>query len=120
VLRSYRLACTVRGMGAVATHARQKRYQKTPRGKYTRHKVNARLRGVVFLLTFDEWWHLWAKSGHWEQRGNKLDCYVMMRIGDTGAYKVGNVFIDKFRRNFSDAHFTPKKKHTAKSTTVTW
>jgi len=113
-------------MGAVETFARQKRYKQTPRGKYTQHKMNAAARGITFLLTFAEWWAIWEKSGKWEQRGHKLDDYVMMRIGDTGPYKVGNVFIEKFRRNFHDAskiggkNSSVKRKHTAKTTTVTY
>lgn len=107
-------------MGAVATHARQKRYKQTPRGKYAQHKTNANYRGVAFELSFDEWWEIWCKSGKWEQRGNKTNCYVMMRIGDVGPYKKGNVFIGEFKRNFLLGGERTRFKHTKKSTTVTF
>jgi hypothetical protein len=96
----------------------QKRYKDSKRGRYTTHKCNAKQRGIPFLLTFEEWADIWQKSGHWDERGNKLDDYVMMRTGDTGAYKVGNVFIGKFRRNFNEGKKLPRKKHTAKTDTV--
>lgn len=98
----------------------QRRYKASPRGKYISQKINARQRGIEFKLTFEEWSWIWQQSGKWDERGCKINQYVMCRIGDTGAYEIGNVFIGLFYRNFIDGHKKIIRKHTAKSTSVTW
>lgn len=70
---------------------RFRRYSQTPKGRYTRHKANAKQRGVAFALTFTQWWDIWQASGKWDERAS--DGYVMCRIGDAGPYAVGNVYI---------------------------
>jgi len=62
-------------------------------GKYIQHKSHSKSRGIDFQLTFEEWWDIWDKSGHWQDRGRGLGKYCMSRIGDLGPYAVGNVFI---------------------------
>jgi hypothetical protein len=57
------------------------------------HKNNARLRGIPFLLNFNEWLAIWDASGHWDQRGWRRGQYVMSRPGDTGPYAIDNVAI---------------------------
>ena len=71
---------------------------------YTQHKSNAKRRGVPFLLTFDDWKTIWLESGKLDQRGRGAEKYCMCRVGDIGAYEVGNVFIDLNRRNVSDGN----------------
>ena len=71
---------------------------------YKAHKASARQRGIVFLLTFDEWWDIWGISGKWELRGRETDRYVMARFGDAGPYAVGNVRICTSQENNSEAH----------------
>lgn len=66
-------------------------------------KVAIKSRDIEFLLTFDEWVDVWVKSGHWENRGRGIGKYCMSRIGDTGAYEIGNVFIQRYEKNVSDA-----------------
>ena len=61
--------------------------------RYTMQRLNAKARGIPFLLTFEEWQKLWLDSGRWEQRGFRRGQYVMARNGDAGAYAVGNVRI---------------------------
>ncbi len=61
--------------------------------KYRGQKSHSKARGIDFNLTFDEWLNIWLKSGHWEQRGRGKGTYVMSRVGDTGPYEIGNVFI---------------------------
>ena len=98
---------------------RTRRWLATPRGKYSLHKHNARMRGVEFTLTFDEWWSIWQKSGQWKRRGNRSGHYVMCRIMDEGPYAVGNVFIGTFNLNVCDRNRSvARKRHTAKTTTV--
>lgn len=82
---------------------RRKRYDATPRGKYTKHKKNAKRRGIPFVLTFDEWWAIWRRSKRWNQRGNATgDQYVMSRHGDEGPYAAGNVSIVKHAENAAE------------------
>lgn len=81
----------------------QRRYNKTPKGKYQQHKQNAKRRGVPFLLTFAEWLTVWQESGHFDERGNRTaDGFVMARFGDRGPYAVGNVEIVPHRVNVAE------------------
>ena len=65
--------------------------------KYNRefhnHKNGAKLRGIKFLLSFDEWLSVWKKSGKLSQRGRMREQYCMARFGDKGPYRIGNVKI---------------------------
>lgn len=80
--------------------------------KYHQQKGNAKSRGVDFHLTFEEWWDIWQQSGFWDKRGKQVGQYCMSRIGDTGPYAVGNVFIqlasdnmmDRWRNEMSGPH----------------
>lgn len=71
--------------------------------KYREHKCSTTPRNIEFKLTYEEWWDIWEKSGHWEERGNKKGQYVMSRKGDEGPYEVGNVFIQTTEKNISQA-----------------
>lgn len=99
----------------------RRRYRETPRGRYTKHKVNARRRGVEFLLTFEEWWGVWAKSRRWKKRGNRRGQYNMMRYNDEGPYAAGNVHIGRHEGNVAERNRTVvRKRHTRKTTEVIW
>ncbi len=84
--------------------------------RYNDQKRRARARSIEFTLSFDEWYDIWQKSGHWEERGRKKGQYVMSRVGDTGAYAIGNVFIQTHSQNMSDAQTGRKQtpEHIAK------
>ncbi len=105
---------------------RTRRYRASPRGKYARHRENAKARGVQFLLTYAEWLEIWLESGRWEERGHRPDDYVMHRVGDRGPYRKGNVYIDTNGRNLALgnltawAHDGPRRRHTKNTTTVTF
>lgn len=71
---------------------------------YIQQKSNAKQRGVEFNLTFDEWKQIWVGSGKWDQRGRGAEKYCMCRVGDSGAYAVGNVFIALGRQNVSEGN----------------
>lgn len=58
----------------------------------------------MFLLTLDQWKQIWFASGKWDQRGRGADKYCMCRIGDAGAYEMGNVFIELGAKNVSDGN----------------
>ena len=72
--------------------------------KFNAHKSNAKRRGVEFLLTFEQWVDIWSESGKWDERGRGADKYCMCRIGDKGAYSVGNVFIGQGKHNVRDGN----------------
>lgn len=62
-------------------------------GRFRTQKNNAKLRNIRWMLTFPQWLAIWEESGKWEERGTGRHGYCMARIGDTGAYRVGNVYI---------------------------
>ncbi len=66
---------------------------------YRQQRGNAKLRGIPFLLTPEEWWDIWQASGHWHERGRRKDQYCMARFGDKGAYEKGNVEITTTHEN---------------------
>ena len=72
---------------------------------------SAGIRGIEFLLTFEEWLKIWADSGHLRERGRGLGKYCMARYGDIGPYAVGNVKIILFGENTSEGHLgVPKSE----------
>lgn len=85
---------------------RNRRYLASPKGQFAKHRQNAYSRGVEFLLTFDEWWNIWQRSGHWAKRGNRSGRYVMARHNDEGPYKRGNVAIELFNANVATRNRT--------------
>jgi len=64
----------------------------------------AKYRGIDFYLSFDEWNDIWQASGKWDVRGRGKGKYCMSRVNDTGAYAVGNVFIQLTTQNSGDGH----------------
>jgi hypothetical protein len=74
---------------------RFKKYRHTPKGRFTRHKANAKRRGVPFEIEFEEWLHFWG-----DKLGNPD--YVMCRPGDEGPYAWWNVYIGTKADNLMD------------------
>jgi hypothetical protein len=72
--------------------------------RYIEQRQAARRRMIPFLLTFDEWLEIWRRSGHLDERGRGSDAYCMARIGDIGAYCVGNVMIITNHQNTSEGN----------------
>lgn len=66
---------------------------------YRQQRGNAKLRGIEFLLTSEEWWEIWRGSGQFEKRGQLAHQYCMARFKDLGPYAVGNVEIITNRQN---------------------
>ena len=85
-----------------------------PASKYYSHKFNASKRGIEWDMTFPEWWNIWRESGKWSFRGRGYG-YVMARYGDSGAYKVGNVYICTQAQNSSDQYLV-RRHHWARKT----
>jgi hypothetical protein len=74
-------------------------YKLSPLMKYRNQKHNADTRGVEWNLTLPEWWDIWQKSGHWDERGLGSGKYVMGRLCDMGSYSVDNVAIITHNEN---------------------
>lgn len=73
----------------------------TPLRAYSHQRSAAvNRRKLQWRLTLPEWWGLWEESGHWDERGIGRG-YMMCRVGDLGAYEVGNVFIGPGVENLS-------------------
>jgi hypothetical protein len=87
---------------------------KGSRGPITAFQIqrcNAAARGVEWNLTLWQWWTAWQESGKWEQRGREKGQYVMSRIGDQGAYEVGNIRIILCSENITEGYeSTPAAK----------
>ena len=50
------------------------------KNKYFQHKASAKCRGIPFNLSFEEWYDIWLKSGHWHERGLGKNKYCMPQM----------------------------------------
>lgn len=80
------------------------------RKRFLDHSYRAKGRGVPFLLTFEEWFHIWKASGHWHESGTRRGQYNMARYGDKGGYEVGNVRIITAEENVAEAWRCPERQ----------
>lgn len=85
------------------TWAQYKQVPRSAKTAFRDQERNARHRGVPWRLKFWEWWQIWQCSGVMGKRGRNLGQYVMCRVGDQGAYEVGNVYIATNSHNCSAA-----------------
>lgn len=74
------------------------------RQAFNQHKSNAKMRGIEFLFTFEQWSDWWVATGKWEQRGRGRGKYCMRRHGDTGPYSIDNVFCGTNEENLRDGN----------------
>ena len=74
------------------------------RQAFQKQRANAKLRGIAFEMTFQEWYDVWERSGKLELRGCGADKYVMARYGDVGPYAVSNVEIVTNSKNVKDSY----------------
>lgn len=77
-------------------------YRSPEKMRFCQQRARAKVRGVEFLLTFEEWLDIWTKSGKLAERGKKRGQYNMGRIGDVGPYAVGNVKILRHETNATE------------------
>ena len=76
---------------------------------YLSQKNNAKIRGIKFLLTFEEWRDWWGDD--FDNRGCTTDKLVMARIGDEGPYALGNIKKILHSDNLREGHeFRRKSK----------
>ena len=80
------------------------------RKRFLDHKHNARKRGIKFHFSFDLWLDVWKNSGKLKQRGPYKGQYVMARVGDKGAYEIGNVKIIKAEDNVKEKVISKKTR----------
>jgi hypothetical protein len=92
-----------------------------PRVAFAKQKQHAKLRGIPFLLTFEEWSAIWHESGKFADRGRCKGQYVMARFGDRGGYEIGNVYIITHSQNVSDGSLgkpKPKRRRATHGSTA--
>jgi len=79
---------------------------------YRQQELNARKRGIPWLFTFETWWSIWDKSGHWNERGRDSHQYCMSRFDDKGVYEASNVSIATNNKNRSERNrnYPPSEK----------
>ena len=81
--------------------ARRKVYAVSSRGKFVEQRAHAGDRGIEWKLTYEEWLAVWGDK--LPARGATKGKLCMARRGDTGAYEVGNVFLQEFGANVRNA-----------------
>lgn len=86
---------------------------KKPLNAFNSQKTHAKIRGIAWELTLWDWWQIWLKSGHWDDRGYGSGAYCMCRYGDVGAYAADNVYIATHDQNMKD-YFAGKGKHRSR------
>lgn len=59
------------------------------KSKYNAQKKNAKVRGIDWNITFDEWVKWWGDDIH--KRGSSKSGLQMQRLHDKGAYQLGNI-----------------------------
>ena len=69
--------------------------------QFYQQQSKAKIRGIEFKLTFEQWLGVWTKSGKLEQRGRLKNQFVMARFQDKGAYEIGNIEIITVSENLS-------------------
>ena len=87
------------------------------KNKFWSQRRSAKARGIEWYFTFEEWLHLWEKSGKLHLRGRTKGKYCMARKGDIGPYSIDNVEIIPFEQNNKDQHInngTPIAKINSK------
>lgn len=71
---------------------------------YRKQYQAAAIRRIAFGLSFCEWLRVWVDSGKLKERGCRRGQYVMARLKDRGAYRLGNVHIITHADNVREAH----------------
>lgn len=86
------------------TDRRKQVFGNPDKHKWQLHRTNAKMRGIEFKLTFEEWFCWWMDTGHYMERGREVGKYVMGRIGDKGAYELGNIECVQAQKNSVAPH----------------
>lgn len=70
-------------------YANQREHYKTPKGRYSCYKRNAKKRGIPFKLTFEEFMTLWNRDC--EYCGTPINGIGIDRLDSNGIYEINNV-----------------------------
>jgi hypothetical protein len=81
---------------------------RTPVGAFIQQRNNARRYGYQWKLSLWQWWTLWQKSGHWNERGRGHG-YWLARRDKSGPFSADNVFIARGDDSWSE-HSGPRVK----------
>lgn len=81
--------------------------------RFREHRKGARIRGVPFDLTFDQWYNWWLSHGVDRNlpRVNNSDTLCMCRTGDQGPYNLDNIYCATKRQNTIDGHKNNPNTH---------
>ena len=91
--------CTVEQFDLIRT--KRPKGSMSPYLTFSIQRKHANERGVEWNLKFWDWFLIWRESGKWDDRGRGSNGYCMCRIGDVGAYEIGNVYIGSVVHNSS-------------------
>jgi len=69
---------------------------------FEQQRHNSRKRGIVWKLTFGQWFAVWQASGKLHLRGRGKGRYCMSRHRDEGGYELGNVHVQLCTTNSSE------------------
>lgn len=70
---------------------------------FNQQRQSAKNRGIVWNLTFAQWFAVWQSSGKLHLRGIGKGKYVMSRVSDAGCYEMGNIHIQLGTENSREA-----------------
>lgn len=82
-----------------------------PKLAFQQQRHAAKMRGIAWQLTFEEWWKFWQESGKWAVRGRGKGKFCMGRYGDAGPYALGNIKIISGTENLTDRESSPGEKN---------
>ena len=100
------------------TEVLYKQQIKKAKAQYNHHKSHAKQRGIEFYFTFDDWITWWLSTGYYLERGVGKNKYVMSRIGDSGPYRLDNVFCQTHSANCVERNRLTKPETRAKLSSI--
>ena len=71
------------------------------KSRFNDQKQSAKIRGIPFYFTFEEWDQWWLNQGIDRNipQGKDSNCLCMCRYNDQGAYEPSNVYVDTNSNN---------------------
>lgn len=60
---------------------------------FSKQRCNAKLLGVQWNLSFEDWKEVWDLSGKWDKYGKGLDKFMMFRVDTTKPWELKNIKI---------------------------
>ena len=66
-------------------------FERQLRHAYASHRRSARMLGIPFQFTFEQWRDWWLTDNRWSRRGRKAGQLQMGRKGNSGPYSPDNI-----------------------------